>query len=50
MHNKLIQIMNDKTISGFPGGTVRVGLGYFNTEDDIQYLISSLKMILRPLK
>lgn len=32
-----------KSIGSFPRGTVRVGLGYFNTEDDIQYLISSLK-------
>ncbi|MDD5773009.1 MAG: aminotransferase class V-fold PLP-dependent enzyme [bacterium] len=36
-----------KTIGSFPKGTVRVSLGYFNTEGDIDYLINSLKNILK---
>lgn len=38
-----------KSIGSFPRGTVRVGLGYFNTEDDIQYLISCVKSVLKSI-
>jgi cysteine desulfurase family protein len=36
-----------KTIGSFPKGTVRVSLGYFNTEEDINYLIDCIKNILK---
>lgn len=34
-----------KTIGSFPAGGVRISLGYFNTKEEIDYLIDSLKNI-----
>ena len=34
-----------QTIGTFPEGTVRIALGYFTTEDDIDILIEALKDI-----
>lgn len=34
-----------KTIGTYPGGTVRFSIGYFNTEDDIQYTLDAIKEI-----
>ncbi|MBI4377719.1 MAG: aminotransferase class V-fold PLP-dependent enzyme [Nitrospinae bacterium] len=34
-----------KTIGTFPGGTVRVSVGYFNTQDDIDKLIEAIRDI-----
>ncbi|MEW6087279.1 MAG: aminotransferase class V-fold PLP-dependent enzyme [bacterium] len=36
-----------KTIGSFPRGTVRVSIGFFNTEEDVDYLIKSIKNILK---
>jgi selenocysteine lyase/cysteine desulfurase len=34
-----------KTIGTFPDGTVRIGLGFFNTEDEIDYLVEALSKL-----
>lgn len=34
-----------ESISTFPNGTVRLSIGYFNTESDINYVIQSIKKI-----
>lgn len=36
-----------KTIGTFPEGTVRISLGYFNTKEDIDYLVNALYEIAR---
>ena len=35
-----------KTIGTFPNGTIRFGMGYFNTEDEVDYALEALaKMV-----
>jgi len=34
-----------RTIGTFPAGTVRISLGYFNTQEDIDYLLRALREI-----
>ena len=34
-----------KTIGTYPEGTVRLSLGYFNTEEEIRYTLDSLNKI-----
>jgi selenocysteine lyase/cysteine desulfurase len=35
-----------RTIGTFPGGTIRVSPGYFNTEQDIEMLLQALRTII----
>ena len=36
-----------KTLDTYPRGTVRFSFGYFNTMDDVEYIASSIKEILK---
>jgi len=36
-----------KTLKTFPYGTVRFSFGYFNTADDIEYIVQSMKDVLK---
>ncbi len=36
-----------QTIGTFPSGTVRISLGYFNTEADIDYLLRAIRKIIQ---
>jgi cysteine desulfurase family protein len=36
-----------KTLNTYPQGTVRFSFGYFNTQDEVEYIVSSVKEILR---
>lgn len=35
-----------KSLGTFPNGTVRLSIGYFNTEDEIEYVINSINKII----
>ena len=35
-----------KTIGTFPDGTVRFGMGYFNTQEEVDFAIESLKKMV----
>ena len=39
-----------KTIGSFPSGTIRLSLSYFNTQNDIDYALSSINTISKNLK
>ena len=39
-----------KTIGSYPKGTVRISAGYFNTEEEIDFLVSSLRKIIKGRK
>jgi len=39
--------MAHKTLSTYPHGTVRFSFGYFNTMDDVEYIVQSIKLILK---
>ncbi|MBI5416827.1 aminotransferase class V-fold PLP-dependent enzyme [Candidatus Poribacteria bacterium] len=41
--------MAHKTIKTFPRGTLRMSIGYFNTKEDIDYTIDSLKKVVGEL-
>ncbi len=36
-----------KTLGTFPQGTVRFSFGYFNTEDEIDYVLDSIKKVIK---
>jgi selenocysteine lyase/cysteine desulfurase len=36
-----------RTIGTFPGGSVRVSFGFFNTEDEIIYVLDALRQLSR---
>jgi cysteine desulfurase family protein len=39
-----------KTLGTFPGGSVRFSFGYFNTKEDIKYVIDSINKTIKTLK
>jgi selenocysteine lyase/cysteine desulfurase len=39
--------LGHKTIGTFPRGALRFSLGYFNTEDDIEYTLEAINQIPR---
>ncbi len=39
-----------RTIGTIERGTLRIGLGYFNTEEEIDYFVQAIKSIIRKVK
>jgi len=39
-----------KTLNTYPNGTVRFSFGYFNTMDDVEYIIQAIKEIIQRSK
>lgn len=39
-----------RTIGTFPAGTVRFGLGFYNTEDEVDFAIAAIRMLIKEVK
>ncbi len=42
--------VSHKTIGTYPQGTIRIGLGFFNTIEEIEFVLHSIKKIAREVK